>query len=1008
MGSGGDARRDSSNLTTALVVDYVRTHRGDPGVTRLLELAGETRPLAELEDTSQWGTQEQKVALLEAATVLFDDPDVPFRIGQAAAHANIGAPLRFLLRSFGSPAGLARGIARASAKFSSNYTCWTVSSGRTEALIGNRLHDGYEPQPLDCRYTAGLLTQIPVIFGLPPARVDHVECQVLGADACMYHLRWRPYRRVPWLRGHGGRRDEWVEMMTRRHDDVESAVTDLVSADSLDVVLRRITRRAAEAVNAPMFVLAVRDDNDRLKVYSDGMEREDAERVGREIISCPEGRDDARRLVVTVESARRSFGRLAAICEVGGGFFAEERELLESYARQAALALEVATSVDQARDREEAARALLALARALAAATSSDAVARRLAEAVPTVLGGERSAVLLWRPEERALVRVASAPPPADGADEPFVIRPGDTPALDRLLAGGAAEHHHVDRSDDAFLRTLLATSGQEEVFCVPIGGEGQLTGVVCVTRGADGPPFSDRRQILPRLAGLADQAAVALEKVRLLEQERAAVARLQADEERIRHLAYHDALTGLANGRQFSELLDAQIAAATATDSHLALLFCDLDRFKKVNDSLGHGAGDDLLRLAGQRIAGVLRGADALARLGGDEFAVLMQRIDSRDDVTALATRIVGALSEPFVIGGQQVFVAASIGSAVFPDDGADATSLFKNADTAMYAAKRDRCGVAPYTATMNAGARRELVLEAELHEAIATGSLLLHYQPQLDVAGRIVALEALVRWPHPTRGLLAPGGFLALAEETGLIVPLDHWVLEEVCRQARAWDEAGLPPVRITLNVSVRSFTAEFVERVAHALRRDGLAPGRLEIELTETVAVTQTETAAPLLARLDALGVSLAIDDFGVGYSSLGRLRDLTFHRLKIDRSFVSGLPDDPFSAGIVTAIVEMSHVLGIQVVAEGVETAQQQAALVARGCDLMQGYLFARPEPASAVAERLALPHAAALSEASLVAQRVGPGLGTRAGALRGEVGPWPTTGGRPTSSGPSRT
>ncbi len=957
------AARDSSNLTLALTVAHVREQSGEGGVDRLLALAGETRPLGDVEDTSRWSSQEQKVALFRAAGVVLDDPDVSYRIGETAAHAGVSGPLRLLLRTLGGPSALARAVPRAGARFSSNYESRTVSSGPTEAVISLRILPGHQPDASDCRYTWGLLTQISVVFGLPPAQVTHLECQVRGAPACVYQVRWRPYHRFRPL----GRRRARVEMagaLSRRTADFESTMADLVSADGVDVVLQRIVARAAKAVNVPRFVLAVRDVRGRVLTYGDGMGTEETARLGLEILDA--GPIPAGRLVVDVASARRTYGRLAALTDDVSDFFDDEEELLRSYARQAAVALDVATSLEQAGEREAAAGALLHLARVLVTATSSEVVVERLAGAVPTVIGGEISTVLLWRAEEQVLrVEGRGGTLRALGSEAPLTVHLDDTPALGRLLAGGAPEHHHCSSTDDAYLRALLESWGQEEVVLVPISDGGRFLGLITVSRSAEGPTFVDRGDLVPRMAGLADQGAVALEKLRLLDQERAVVARLRIDEERTRHLAYHDALTGLPNARYFGEALEAAITEAADGHRCLGLLFCDLDRFKKVNDSMGHGAGDELLRMVGRRIGGVLRPGAVLGRLGGDEFAVLVPDLRSDADVAALGHRIVAALAEPFTIDGQPVYVAGSIGAAAYPDDGTDTSSLFKNADTAMYAAKRAGSGhYARYAPLMNAGARGELTLEGELHEAVVKGELTLHYQPQMDRDGHVVAVEALVRWPHPERGLLTPGAFLPLAEETDLIVDLDRWVLGEACRQAKAWDDAGLSPVRMAVNLSARSFSPAIVRQVSDALIGSGLSPDRLEVELTETVAVTQIDIVAPLLVELARLGTGLALDDFGTGYSSLGRLKDLVFHRLKIDRSFVAGLPDERMAAVIVESIMSVAHTFGVQVVAEGIEEDRQADFLAIAGCDLFQGYLLARPAPAAAIAARLAIPQTVA--------------------------------------------
>jgi diguanylate cyclase (GGDEF)-like protein len=388
-------------------------------------------------------------------------------------------------------------------------------------------------------------------------------------------------------------------------------------------------------------------------------------------------------------------------------------------------------------------------------------------------------------------------------------------------------------------------------------------------------------------------------------------------------------------------------------------VLFCDLDRFKTVNDSFGHAQGDQLLRLAAARLSGCTRQGDLLARLGGDEFTVLLSDLKDDDEAVAVGERILDGLRQPFVVDGQELFLSVSVGSAFYPEDGEDADALMKNADVAMYRAKAaGRNAQVRYMPAMNARARDLLALETDLHNALARGELQVHYQPVLDAARRIVGVEALARWPHPELGWIPPSDFIPLAEESGLILALDEWVLNEACRQAKTWQDLGFPSLRVAVNLSAHQFSRPSLPDVVRsALAAAALAPELLELELTETAAMGQPDRVAVVLQELTKLGVHLAIDDYGTGYSICGHLKDFPISRLKIDRSFVAGLPLDRYDCAIVSSTISLAHSIGIEVTAEGVEDTAQADFLLALGCDLLQGYLFAKPMPADQLNRQL---------------------------------------------------
>ncbi|WP_181358819.1 sensor domain-containing protein [Pseudothauera lacus] len=420
-----------------------------------------------------------------------------------------------------------------------------------------------------------------------------------------------------------------------------------------------------------------------------------------------------------------------------------------------------------------------------------------------------------------------------------------------------------------------------------------------------------------------------------------------------IEHLAHHDMLTGLANRLWLDARLEQSLADSRRNHHGLAVLFLDLDRFKHINDSLGHHVGDALLVDVANRLRGNVREVDIVARQGGDEFVVVVQAIGGSSDAAHVAVKILEALSAPYLIGGSELHTTPSIGIALFPEDGEDAATLLRNADTAMYHAKAlGRANYQFYAEEMNLSATARLDLERKLRRALQLEQFELWYQPQIEAAsGQVCGVEALIRWRHPDDGLISPARFIPLAEETGLIVELGYWVLRAACRQARHWRDAGLPALRMSVNLSTRQLMHRgLAEGVSSALAAADIPAGLLELEITESAVMEEPENAIAVLANLKRLGVNLAIDDFGTGYSSLSYLKLFPLDRLKIDRSFVSDIEHDANDAAIVTAAVSLAHNLGLSVVAEGVETAVQVARLAELGCDELQGYHFSRPLPA----------------------------------------------------------
>jgi diguanylate cyclase (GGDEF)-like protein len=970
---------ETSGVTTRLIMRYVREHGGEPAVHELLRRARVPYELADLDDESRWVSYDTRIRLFEAAVEVLGDPDCTFAMGATSLRTGMNHSLILLLRALGTPRQVYRQLPRSVPKFSTTSTMEVLELTTTQATLSFRLHDGYPHSRLDCRYAQGLISMVPEIFGLRPATVVHEACQSDGSPACVYELRWARRSRLPWRRG-GQAHDPELVALRGQLQALQFAASELVGSDDLGAVLRRITHRAATAVLAPAYLLAVTDpDGGPPMVHSEGLPESEVEDLSGRLLA---GEDLGRgAVVVDVESSRRRHGRLAALYPVGQHGPTNERALLSAYAGHAAAALDLLLALDRSRRGESRSTALLALAHELKAATDPDTIADVVVNALPGVVGCDTSTVLFWDPSLGVLHPIASSG--LTSAEHEIMhagpIRAEDTPELVDLLTRQEPKLVSVD-SASAGLRQLLEALGLVGFMVVPLLGRGELLGVATACWRAGRMPH-DAREVVTRLQGVGEYAATAVQNARLLST--------------VQHQALHDALTGLPNRVLFTRELERMLVES-GRDGGTAVLFCDLDKFKHVNDGLGHAGGDELLRQVAARLRGVLRAGDVVGRLSGDEFALLLPGVTDPAVAEALAQRVVSCFQTPFRVEGRELRVTTSVGVAVHRGPGGRADHLLRAADGAMYVAKqggRNQVAATTSTATgasatstgtsagTSAGTGATATwtapgpaavapdtgssLEAELHAAVDAGQLRLVFQPLVAVSGaggpgaldvpvpdgappQVVGAEALVRWEHPRLGLLTPAAFLPLAEETGQVVRLDLWAVRAACAALAAWPDGPAGPLHVAVNLASSTLQdPRLHETVRAALADHGLAPERLYLEVVESRSLADVPAVVDRLLRLRQLGVKIALDDFGTGYSTLSWLQRLPVNQLKIDRTFTAALPGDVASLGVVRGVLALAGELGIEVVAEGVEDEAQLEALQRAGCTVIQGFLFGRP-------------------------------------------------------------
>jgi diguanylate cyclase (GGDEF)-like protein len=540
---------------------------------------------------------------------------------------------------------------------------------------------------------------------------------------------------------------------------------------------------------------------------------------------------------------------------------------------------------------------------------------------------------------------------------ERIVLRPSD---VQGLLTGPEVLELRNEPVVPPYLAPLTAL-GATSFIVLPLSYQRQLSGIIALGERVDLAPTEEDRLQMRRLA---DQAAVALANARMLEQ--------------VRELAYYDSLTGLPNRLSYKERLAYALEQASRSQRLVAAFFIDLDHFSRINDTLGHEVGDQLLRHVASRLRSCCREredevgpamaslAPEVARLGGDEFTVIMPGLHDAQDAAKLARRILSSFAHPVRVGTHEIFINASIGIAIYPYDGEDIDTLLMHADTAMYKAKEQGgSSYQTYSKSMTTTALQRMTLENDLRRALERNEFEVHYQPIVDAyTSTVVAAEALLRWRHPELGLLLPSEFIPIAEENGLIVPMGEWILQSACLQNRSWQDAGLPRIRVGVNLSSRQLKRGLTDTIGRALQISGLEARYLSLELTESVLVNHHREGTEALHALRAMGLHLAVDDFGTGYSSFSYLKHFPLDTLKIDRSFIREIAIQPDDAAITTAIIAMGHALGLRVIAEGVETEAHLTLLQKQGCDEIQGYLVGRPVPAERFVEHLTRKRAAA--------------------------------------------
>jgi diguanylate cyclase (GGDEF)-like protein len=911
-----------SGLYTMMLMDSLESRFSALDLGEFLARAGESRSVEDLKDVASWTSFDQFKRLLQEASRSLDWAFET--VGVDLSSPTLAAEI---MQSFDSPGAVLRAGGDVNALVPMRrYE--TAELAPNEWTIREWFVDGFEPYPEFCAFVAGQYTAIPTYFGFPAAEIVEEECQCRGNGACLFRLRWEEEGVGT---SEGQHHEMHSQLLEARLEQLKQMITDLASNERYEDVLEGIVRSSKRAILASGVILALeaRAGSPR-KIYSDGLADSEAESFADALFDGGAGREGV--IAVEVTSARRRYGVLA-IDERGGIFASQSHSTLETYAQLAAATLDAADAMEDARHQANTARVLLELSTSLAEVVGSEEMAAKVAGAVPDVIDCDRVAVFLddadWQGAGSGEFRLVAS-----------LGYPDDVVATLRARSHRLAHPDTV--SEHGIGRSLMSEFGTTATVMAPITSSGNVIGRIVVGVTTDPERLVVTPRLVERLKGLAAQASIAISNARLVDQ--------------IRFQALHDPLTGLPNRGLILDRTEQMLARARRTNVATAALFIDLDGFKDVNDTLGHAAGDQLLRDVTARLALAMRESDSIGRLGGDEFIVLVDGATMDAGPELVAERLLAVLRAPFELEGWPngpLTLTASIGIAAGLR--ASATELLRDADIALYEAKtagKDRFVV--FQPQMHTVVQDRLLLEMDLRDALSAEQYFLTYQPIFNLAsGQTTGVEALLRWRHPIRGVVQPDGFIPVLEGSGMIVDVGRWVLQEACRQGAHWHARG-HRIDVSVNVSARQLdTDQLIEDISCALEASGFDARSLIIEITETAIMRNVSAVVPRLAALKAIGVRIAIDDFGTGYSSLAYLQQFPVDTLKIDRSFISTMADSPESGALIRTLVQLGKTLGLETLAEGIEESAQYSQLERDQCDSGQGYLYARPLEPDAV-------------------------------------------------------
>jgi len=790
-----------------------------------------------------------------------------------------------------------------------------------------------------------------------------------------------------------------VSRLEQLLEETAAAALDFLELD-IDGLLTELASRADRVVPSDRFLLMVQAAPGLpIELHHRGIGADEARTLAADLWNAG-APDDPGCRVLDIASPRRQYGRLAVFVDPADGHPAADDRALRLFADYAANVLDVFTVLSDVRRSDSTARTILSFSGQLSGLTNLAQALQILADTVPEVSGCTQSTVYLWDKENSRLVLGAyttgMTPPDADlgpitphwaaaagasGVPAPRADRRADeqdadgtrssrdpvsvevdNPLVQRMIASREVMVLDASTVGDPLLRRLMEESGVPASVVAPLFASGEFLGVIAANFSKDAAPgIIHDADLHERLSGLADQASTAIQNLELLE--------------KVSHMAWHDALTGLPNRRLFEDRVEQELVRSRRVGEPVCMFFVDLDNFKSVNDTYGHAVGDQLILQVGQRLVDTVRSQDTVARVGGDEFAILLPGLVDQQSINQLAERTLEAMHTPFEIFSEEVTTSASVGIAIAPEHGDTYDDLLNRADEAMYRAKghgRDAFEMFRSTPDPVHPGRRALddrQLHADLIKALDGNEFFLVYQPYIDLrTAAIVGVEALIRWRHPTLGVLDPPQFIPMAERSDLIVALDNWVLWQACRQLRSWRDHGMDPLRLSVNLASRDLSnPEFFDSVERTLSDTGTDPSLLELEITERVVLDTNGPAVGNIDRLRKLGVRFTIDDFGSGNSSLDRIGSFPVSTLKIDRSFVQVLGPEDEENSLVGAIIALAARLGLSCVAEGVETLLQSRVLLQRGCTTAQGYYFSPPLPPEGIEAMLSAPTPAEVPE-----------------------------------------